>query len=180
MKSKIRTKRKISRSSDEEDEKYMLKAINIAERGVAKGQTPFGACIVCPGKNKEKPTIICAHNEVLKRNDPTAHAEIMAIRKASKKLGTISLKGCTIYSTTEPCPMCFSAIHWAKINRVVFSTKIADVKKLGFSEIPLSNKRMNKLGNMKMRIKEGVLREKGLELLKKWKQNKKKNHSSTY
>jgi guanine deaminase len=79
---------------------------------------PFGACIVKDGR-----IVAAARNTVL-RNDATCHAEVNAIRKASKKLGTFDLTGCEIYSTTEPCPMCFGAIHWARIGTVHYSAGI--------------------------------------------------------
>ncbi|MDD4352399.1 MAG: nucleoside deaminase, partial [Candidatus Gracilibacteria bacterium] len=77
---------------------------------------PFGACLV-----KEGQVFALARNTVL-RSDATCHAEINAIRAASQKLGTYDLTGCEIYSTTEPCPMCFAAIHWAKIGKIYYGT----------------------------------------------------------
>jgi tRNA(Arg) A34 adenosine deaminase TadA len=90
---------------------------------------PFGAVIVRDGKVVSK-----AHNEVLERNDPTAHAEILAIREASSILGRYDLSTCEIYSTSEPCPMCFSAIFWARIRRLVFGTTREDVAEIGFDD----------------------------------------------
>jgi len=90
---------------------------------------PFGAVIVRDGKVVSK-----AHNEVLKRNDPTAHAEILAIREASSILGRYDLSTCEIYSTSEPCPMCFAAIFWARIKRLVYGTTREDVAEIGFDD----------------------------------------------
>jgi len=90
---------------------------------------PFGAVIVRDGKVISK-----AHNEVLKRNDPTAHAEILAIREASSILERFDLSTCEIYSTSEPCPMCFSAIFWARIKRLVYGTTRVDVAEIGFDD----------------------------------------------
>lgn len=110
--------------------KYMKEAINEALEGMRRGEGgPFGAVIVKDGK-----IIAKAHNSVLSKNDPTAHAEIEAIRKASKKLGRFSLDDCEIYSTCEPCPMCFSAIHWAKIPKLYFGATRNDAKKAGFDD----------------------------------------------
>jgi tRNA(Arg) A34 adenosine deaminase TadA len=145
------------------DEKFMRISIDKAKEGIKEGQTPFGACIV---KNGE--VISCTHNEVWKSMDITAHAEICAIREACKKLGTIDLSGCVIYSTCEPCPMCFSACHWAKISKVVYGARIEDAKKLGFSELTLSNKEMKLLGNSSIEIIGDFLREEILELFKLW------------
>lgn len=75
-----------------------------------------------------------AHNEVLLRNDPTAHAEILAIRKASEKLGRFHLQGCVLYTTGEPCPMCFSAIHWAHLDGVYYCNTKADAARVGFDD----------------------------------------------
>jgi guanine deaminase len=146
-------------------EYFMRQAIKKAQQGITKGQTPFGACIV-----KKGDIVSCAHNVVWSSTDITAHAEINAIRKACRKLKTINLSGCTIYSTCEPCPMCFSACHWAGIKQVVYGTKIADAKNFGFSELEITNQRMKQLGKSKMKIESGILRQENLELFKTWKQ----------
>lgn len=117
--------------------RFMKAAIEKGLEGVRKGQTPFGACIVKKGR-----VIVTAHNVVWKTTDITAHAEVNAIRLACRKLGTIDLSGCEIYSTCEPCPMCFSAIHWARFERVVYGTTIADAARLGFNELFLSNRKL--------------------------------------
>ena len=112
-------------------------AIAKTREGIRHGQTPFGACIVKKGR-----VIACSHNEVWKNTDITAHAEVAAIRVACRKLGTIDLSGCTIYSTCEPCPMCFSAIHWAGIGKIVYGAGIADAAECGFGELEISNAAM--------------------------------------
>jgi len=155
-----------------DDEKFMREAINICERGIKAGQSPFGAVIV-----KNSRVLIRGHNQVWMDNDITAHGEVVAIRKANKKLGKIKLDGCTIYSTTEPCPMCFSAIHWAGIDRIVYGASIKDVKKLGFGELTISNTKMKTLGNSKVKITGGVLAKECREQLKRW---KKLNKCATY
>lgn len=144
--------------------KYMELAIEETKKGMKKSNSPFGACIV-----KGNKVIAVAHNTVLQRHDATDHAEINAIHKACKKLGRHELKGCTIYSTTEPCPMCFSAIHWAKISNIVYGTNINDVKKLGFSELTISNEKMKKEGRSKVKVKKDYMKKECLELLKMWK-----------
>jgi len=113
------------------EEKFMTMAIEEAYAGVKAGHGgPFGAVVVKDGE-----VLSMAHNTVLEDNDPTQHAEIRAISFAARRLGTYDLTGCSIYSTTEPCPMCFSAIHWASIDRLIFGTDIDDVRKLGFNEL---------------------------------------------
>ncbi len=90
---------------------------------------PFGAVIV-----KDEEVIAVASNTVLKDNDPTAHAEINAIRKACKKLGTYDLKNCELYTTAYPCPMCLSAIIWANIKEVYYGAELKDTEKIGFRD----------------------------------------------
>ena len=146
------------------DIKFMRLAIEKALKGVKKGQTPFGACIV-----KGNKIIACAHNIVWKSCDITAHAEIHAIRMACESLKNIDLSGCTIYSTCEPCPMCFSAVHWSKISRIVFGARIKDAKQNGFNELSVSNLKLAELGKNKIRITSGVLRKENLALFTYWK-----------
>jgi len=90
---------------------------------------PFGAVIVKDGK-----IIATAHNEVLKSKDPTAHAEVNAIRKASKELDTFNLCDCTLYTTCMPCPMCLGAIFWARIKTVYYGATAEDAAKAGFDD----------------------------------------------
>lgn len=155
------------------NEKFMRLAIRMARDGVKKGQTPFGACIV-----KKEKLISCAHNLVWRNKDITAHAEIVAIRNACRKLKTVNLSGCVIYSTCEPCPMCFSACHWAKISHIIYGTNIADAKKLGFSELTISNKKMKARGKSPIKITGNFLRRENLQLFSEW--FNKKNKSKLY
>ena len=143
---------------------FMLRAINSASQGIKLNSGgPFGACIV-----KNSKVLAVAHNQVLKNQDPTCHAEIQAIRAASKKLKSFDLSGCEIYSTTEPCPMCFSAIHWARISKVIYGTSISDVARRGFNELTISNDMLKKAGKLKIQIQKGFERKTCLDLLKKW------------
>ena len=133
----------------------MHMALREASKGMRRGQGgPFGACIVKHGL-----IVAVAHNRVLVSGNPTQHAEVVAIGRAAKHLGTHILKGCTIYSTTEPCPMCFSAIHWAQIDRIVFGTGIADVKRLGFNELSISNQALKRQGGSKVILDRAGRRE---------------------
>ncbi len=145
------------------ERKFMDKAIDVADQGVLKGNSPFGSCIVKGGR-----VVAAAHNTVLTRKDATNHAEMNAIRLACKRLGSHELRGCVIYSTTEPCPMCFAAIHWAKIDAVLYGTTIADVKRLGFSELTVSDRRMKREGHSKVAIREKYMRAECLALLARW------------
>jgi len=146
-----------------DDIKFMRLAINKAKEGIKKGQTPFGACIVRNNK-----VIVCAHNVVWKTTDITAHAEINAIRLACKKLKSVDLSGCTIYSTCEPCPMCFSACHWARLSRIVFGAGIKDARCFGFHELSISNQKMKHLGKSLMKIDAGVCAEESRRLFYLW------------
>jgi len=122
--------------------KWMRQALRSAYEGIRKLEGgPFGAVIVHGGK-----AIAVSHNRVLKKKDATCHAEINAIRDASRKLKSFDLSGCVIYATNEPCPMCFSAIHWARISRVVYGTAIADVRRRGFNELSIPSRQMKKAG----------------------------------
>ena len=150
------------------NKRFMLVALKKAKQGIKSGQLPFGACVV-----KGNRIISVAHNEIIKQHDITAHAEVIAIREACKKLKAIDLSACIIYSTCEPCPMCFSACHWARISKIVFGTNIDDAKEAGFNELFVSNKKMKKLGKGKIKIKENFLRKENLGLFKIW--SKKKN-----
>lgn len=145
------------------DEQFMKLAIRKARQGVKKGQTPFGACIV---KNGE--IISCVHNIVWETMDITAHAEIHAIRAAGKILNTVDLSGCVIYSTCEPCPMCFSACHWARISKIVCGTRIGDAKKFGFNELTIPNKEMKQCGKSPVEIVSDCLRDENLALFEFW------------
>lgn len=147
----------------DQDYVFMRLAIAKAKTGVKKGQTPFGACIVRNNK-----VIACCHNVVWKNTDISAHAEITAIRSACKKIKRIDLTGATVYSTCEPCPMCFSACHWARITRIVYGAGIKDAKKFGFNELAISNFKLKELGKSKIKITGGFLRDENLELFKFW------------
>ena len=109
---------------------YMQLAIAAARKGMESNMGgPFGAAIVRDGE-----VIAVAHNEVVGTNDPTAHAEMVAIRKATAKLGRFDISDCEIYSTCEPCPMCLSAIHWAGITKLYFGADRHDAAEGGFDD----------------------------------------------
>lgn len=110
--------------------RFMKFAFEEALKGMRKNDGgPFGAVIVKDGR-----IIARGHNMVLATNDPTAHAEIVAIRKASKKLKRFDLSDCVIYTTSEPCPMCFAAIRWAKIKTIYFGCSVEDAASIGFDD----------------------------------------------
>lgn len=142
---------------------FMRRAISEARKNLVRPRGgPFGACLVRDGR-----VLAVARNTVLD-GDATCHAEVNAIRKASRKLRTFDLSGCEIYSTTEPCPMCFGAIHWARIGTVYYGTGIGDAARAGFHELRLSNARMKALGRSRVRLVPGLLREECLALFRAW------------
>lgn len=108
----------------------MGEAIALSEESVRSGKGgPFGAVIVKEGK-----IIAKAHNQVTLTNDPTAHAEIVAIREACRVLQTFNLKGCELYTSCEPCPMCLGAIYWARLDKVYYANTKADAAQIGFDD----------------------------------------------
>lgn len=145
----------------------MRLAIKKARQGVKKGQTPFGACVVKKGK-----VIALEHNIVWKMTDIAAHAEITAIRRACRKLKMIDLSGCVIYSTCEPCPMCFSACHWARVSKIVYGATIKDAKHFGFHELTVSCQKMKQFGKSPVRLERNFLYEENLELFRFWSRQK--------
>src|SRR5262245_24465050 len=124
---------------------FMWAAIRVCDDGIAAGQSPFGAIIV---RNNE--IAAAAHNTVWLTCDPTAHAEVNAIRLAARNLKSIDLSGTVMYTTCEPCPMCLSAIHWAKIKRVVYGATIADAAGAGFCELSFPAKELAQRGGSKL------------------------------
>ncbi len=145
------------------DRAFMEMAIREARKNLRSlDGGPFGACIV-----RDRTVLAVARNTVL-RNDATAHAEVNAIRRACRRLGTHDLSGSVIYSTTEPCPMCFSAVHWARIGTIVYGTNIADAGRTGFHELEISNRRLKTLGRSPIAIFGDFLRTDCLELFEAW------------
>lgn len=145
------------------DEGFMRRAIAKARQGVAAGQSPFGACIV-----RGDTVVACEHNLVWATTDITAHAEVTAIRAACKALATIDLSGCTIYSTCEPCPMCFGACHWAGVDRLVFGAGIPDAERIGFGELQIAAARLRELGASPMEVVGGCLRAENVAVMEEW------------
>jgi tRNA(Arg) A34 adenosine deaminase TadA len=113
----------------EEQKNWMRQAIALSSRNIDNGGGPFGAVIVKDGE-----IVARGANRVTADNDPTAHAEVNAIREAARKLGTFDLSGCDIYTSCEPCPMCLSAIYWAHIDRIFYANTQYDAKAINFDD----------------------------------------------
>jgi tRNA(Arg) A34 adenosine deaminase TadA len=112
------------------EEKFMSEAVLLSERGIRNNEGgPFGCVIV-----KNNQIIGRGYNQVISSNDPTAHAEIIAIRDACKLLGTFSLEGCEIYTSCEPCPMCLGAIYWARPKMIYYANTREDAASIGFDD----------------------------------------------
>lgn len=145
------------------DSEAMQRAIAAGREGIRRGQSPFGAAIVKDGR-----IVAEAHNTVRLDNDPTAHAEVNAIRRAAKAWNTYELAGCVLFSTCEPCPMCLAAMHWSQIERVVFGASIADAQSAGFREMPIPADAMVAMGQSALKVERGPLEEECRALFEEW------------
>ncbi|GIW88644.1 MAG: tRNA-specific adenosine deaminase [Isosphaeraceae bacterium] len=142
----------------------MRRALAIGREGVESGQAPFGAVVLCQGRE-----IAAAHNSVRRDTDPTAHAEVNALRVAARAMGTTDLGGCILVSTCEPCPMCLAAAVWAGIEAVVFGASIGDAEAAGFSQIRLAATTVAHAAPRPIRVEGGRLRDACLALFEEWK-----------
>jgi len=141
---------------------FMKKAIELSIKSVKNGTGPFGAVIV-----KENKIISEGYNAVTSSNDPTLHAEISAIRNACKKVNNFSLKGFDLYTTCEPCPMCLSAIYWARINNVYYANTRADAKKIGFDD-SIIYEELNKSIKERKVLMHQMMREEAIKAFELW------------
>lgn len=145
-------------------EEGMRLAIRKAQEGIRAGQSPFGAVVI-----RDDAVIAVAHNTVWRDCDPTAHAEVNAIREAGSALRRIDLCGYIMYTTCEPCPMCLAAIHWSRLDVVYYGATIADAQAAGFGELTVAAKQLAELGGSRLRVEEGPLREECAALFAEWK-----------
>lgn len=147
----------------EQDKALMRRAIELAREGVANGfGGPFGCVIACNGI-----VIGEGNNRVTSTNDPTAHAEVVAIREACKTLGAFQLEGCVIYTSCEPCPMCLGAIYWARPEHVYISCSRDDAADAGFDDAFIYDELNRDLDDRKVPI-DVLLRDEGLEVFQEW------------
>jgi len=151
-------------------DEFMRRAIRLSLDNVKKGGGPFGAVIVKDGK-----VISAGTNNVTAKNDPTAHAEVDAIRKAAKNLKNFDLSGCELYTSCEPCPMCLSAIYWARISRIYYGNTKKDAAKIGFIDDFIYKELGKPLEKRKLKISQH-LRDEALMSFETWdmKKDKKK------
>jgi tRNA(Arg) A34 adenosine deaminase TadA len=147
----------------------MRLAIEKCREGIAAGQSPFGCAIAQDGA-----TIACAHNTVVLTTDITAHAEVNAIREACRETGSIFLDGAIVATTCEPCPMCMSALHWARVSTVYYGATIADADEAGFNELNLPAAELLRIGGSTLKLVPQVLPAECRELFAEWKNNPKR------
>ena len=146
----------------EYNKKFMRKAIALSIQNIQKGGGPFGAVIVKDGK-----VIATGVNRVTRNTDPTAHAEVTAIRKASKKLGTFDLAGCDIYTSCEPCPMCLGAIYWARLDKIYYANTKEDAKDIAFDDSFIYEEIALKPSDRKL-PSESLLRNEAIKAFQAW------------
>ncbi len=151
------------------DIEFMKRAIQLAQEGMnSNAGGPFGAVIVKDGK-----IIAEGYNCVTSTNDPTAHAEVVAIRKACKKLGTFQLNDCIVYTSCEPCPMCIGAIYWARPKTVFYGCDKIDAAKIDFDDQFIYNELDKNIEDRQVKFVQ-ILQKEAQEVFKEWieKENK--------
>ena len=142
--------------------KFMLRAIELSISSAKDTGGPFGCVMV-----KDDKIIAEGSNKVTFSNDPTAHAEIVAIREACKKLNTFNLSGCDLYASCEPCPMCLSAIYWSHIDNIFYANTREDAKKINFDDSLIYSEISKKNEDRKIPIKQ-MLRDEALKAFEIW------------
>ena len=149
-------------------EELMRRAIALSENSVKNGGGPFGAVIA-----KNGIIVAEASNSVTIDNDPTAHAEVNAIRQATRALKTFNLEGCEIYTSCEPCPMCLGAIYWAHLDRIYYANDRKDAAKIGFDDEFIYEEIGRKIED-RHRTMIALLRDEALGALRMWEENSSK------
>ena len=141
---------------------FMRKAIELSLKNIENGGGPFGAVIV-----KDGDIIATGVNRVTASCDPTAHAEVSAIREAARKLGTFNLSGCEIYTSCEPCPMCLGAIYWARLDKMYYANTKTDAKNIGFDDSFIYDELELKPANRKL-PSETLLHSEAIKAFETW------------
>ncbi|MFP4398086.1 MAG: nucleoside deaminase [Desulfonatronovibrio sp.] len=149
--------------SEQAAQLFMEKAIALSEKNLEMLHGgPFGAVVV-----KDNQVIGQGYNQVILTNDPTAHAEIVAIRQACAQLGSYSLQGCSVYSSCEPCPMCLGAIYWARPANLYYACTRRDAGLTGFDDY-LFYQEMEKPGDQRIIKTSQIMRDQAYEIFKRW------------
>ena len=149
-------------------ETFMMRAIELSKKSISKGGGPFGCVIV-----KNDNIIAEGYNQVTKNNDPTAHAEIVTIRKACKALNTFDLSNVEIFTSCEPCPMCLSAIYWAHINKVYYGNSRKDAALIDFDDEHIYNELKLDIKERKIKMSQ-INNKEALEAFKLWRKTEDK------
>jgi guanine deaminase len=144
----------------------MRLAIEKCREGIAAGQSPFGCAIA-----RDDKVLSCSHNTVVLTTDITAHAEVNAIREACRATNGIFLDGSVVATTCEPCPMCMSALHWARVDTVYYGATIADADSAGFNELDLPAAKLLEIGGSKVKLIPQLLPEECKRLFTEWLNN---------
>ena len=147
---------------------FMKRAIELSVESVNNGGGPFGSVIV-----KDNRIIAEGSNKVTSNNDPTAHGEIVAIREACKKLNNFSLNQCELYSTCEPCPMCLSAIYWARIKKIYYGNTRDDARKIDFDDSLIYTELQKNIDKRKIPMIQ-IMRNEALKAFELWDKKKDK------
>lgn len=145
-----------------EDREFMRRAIDLSIENIDMGGGPFGAVIVRDGK-----LIASGTNRVVPNNDPTAHAEVVAIRNACRELETFDLSGCTVYTSCEPCPMCLSALYWAGVERICYANTKRDAAAISFDDSYIYDQLRLDYDRRTIHC-EHFMRDEALEAFRKW------------
>ena len=147
----------------EKDEYFMRRAISLAQKGIdSNSGGPFGAVVVKDGE-----IIGEGYNQVTSTNDPTAHAEVVAIRNACQKLGSFQLDNCILYTSCEPCPMCLGAIYWARPLRVFYAATREDAAQIGFDDQFIYEEIEKNFEHRQMKL-VNLMRDEGLAVFENW------------
>ncbi len=145
-------------------EHFLLEAIRLADESIANGGGPFGAVIVKDGEIVGR-----GSNQVTLLNDPTAHAEVQAIRDACRALADFQLIGCELYVNCEPCPMCLAAAHWARVDAVYYAASAADAAEAGFDDVVIKEEILRQPSERHLPMQQ-ALRESALPTFARWRE----------
>ncbi len=152
----------------QQDKEFMQMAIDASIQNVKNGGGPFGAVIVSNGQ-----VIATGVNRVTANNDPTAHAEVSAIRTACAQLGTFHLQDCVIYTSCEPCPMCLSAIYWSGITRIYYGNTAQDADNIGFSDKFIYDELATPMSQRSIPV-QNIMRDEALSAFRAWEEKEDK------
>lgn len=144
------------------DERFLLETIRLADESITNGGGPFAALVVRRGE-----IVGSGNNRVTLDHDPTAHAEVQAIRDACRNLGDFQLSGCELYVNCEPCPMCLAAAYWARLDAIYYAAGAGDAAEAGFDDVLIRNELQGVAGERRLPMRQ-ALREQALPTFARW------------